>query len=128
MPGRHWFLVWLLLAGIGAAWGRDGTPDVIAAIEFSGNEQTRERVLLQEMSVKVGDPVDPAAIERSRQAIMNLGLFKSVRADLQDGPEGKVLHISVEEKLYILPLPRLDAKPDGSYSYGMEVVDRKSVV
>lgn len=120
--GRHWVLAWLLVAGIGSAWGREGTGDVIAAIEFSGNELTRDRVLLQEMTVKVGDRADPEAIERSRQAIMNLGLFKSVRADLGESAEGKVLRITVEEKLYILPLPRLDAKPDGSYSYGMELV------
>lgn len=111
-------LIVLLLCFCSAVVGAEAR---IAAIRFEGNEVTRERVLRQELTVQVGDRVDPERIERSRQAIMDLGLFKSVRWSLEDAPEGKVLTYTVEEKYYVLPLPLVDADPDGSYSYGGEV-------
>ena len=73
------------------------------------------------MSVRVGDPVDMELIEKSRQAIMDLGLFKSVKADLLEEPEGKILQITVDERFYILPVPLIDARVEGDYSYGAEV-------
>ncbi len=94
---------------------------VIEEVRFSGNETTKERVMLQEMSIRVGDPVDRAKIEKSRQAIMDLGLFKSVKAELLDEADKKVLLITVEEKWYILPLPLIDVRLEGDYSYGLEI-------
>lgn len=108
----------LLLALLGAATAAAQEEETLAAIRFAGNEVTNERVLLQEMVIHVGDPIDPARIERSRQAIMNLGLFKSVTATLE---EGNVLLITVVERFYILPLPLLDVRPEGDYSYGAEL-------
>ncbi len=87
--------------------------DPISEIRFAGNDTTKPRIMLQEMLVRVGDPADPALIERSRQAIMDLELFKSVRADLQPAPAGPVLLITVDEKYYILPIPKLNRSDDG---------------
>jgi outer membrane protein assembly factor BamA len=95
--------------------------DIITAIEFSGNAVTRERILRQEMLVTEGDPADPSLIERSRQAIMDLGLFTWVRARLVPQEQGSVLHITVKEKYYILPVPKLDRDDDGNFSLGAEV-------
>lgn len=94
---------------------------VLAAIRFVGNATTRPEVMLQEMTVAPGDAVDAARIEESRQAIMNLGLFKSVRADLLEEEEGTVLLITVEEKWYLLPIPRVGVRADGEADYGMEL-------
>lgn len=74
--------------------------------------------MLQEMTIHVGDPVDAAKIEASRQAIMNLGLFKKVQTELLPDGHGKILQIAVQEKLYILPYPRLNRNADGDISYG----------
>ena len=93
----------------------------ISAIDFSGNTHTRREILLQEMSIHVGDAVDAQAIEQSRQAIMDLGLFKSVSAKLEEGEEGTHLLITVEEKFYFIPLPRIDLRPDGTNAYGLEL-------
>jgi len=90
------------------AEGADGlpaiaaSPNVIAHIEFSGNRVTQPQIMLQEMLVKEGDVADPALIERSRQAIMDLGLFVSVHAAVEPGADGLVLRIIVKEKYYIL--------------------------
>lgn len=102
-----------------------GTPavaaELLAAIRFAGNNTTQPEVMLQEMSIQPGDVVDAARIEASRQAIMNLGLFKSVQADLLEESEGTVLLITVEEKWYILPIPRLGLRADGDAEYGAEL-------
>lgn len=95
--------------------------DRIVAIRFVGNKVTRPSVMLQEMTIGVGDPVDPAKIEASRQAIMNLGLFRSVSAKLLPAPGGKILQIAVKEKFYVLPLPRFSRNADGDVSYGAAV-------
>jgi len=94
----------------------------IDEIRFVGNEVTRESILRQEMVVQEGDPIDMARIERSRQAIMNLGLFKAVKADVLQEVDAHVLVITLEERYYILPLPLLDVRLDEeTYSYGMEL-------
>lgn len=109
------------------AEGADGlpaiaaSPNVIARIEFSGNRVTQPQILLQEMLVKEGDVADPALIERSRQAIMDLGLFVSVYAVVEPGADGHVLRIVVKEKYYILPVPKLNRDDDNNFSLGAEL-------
>ncbi len=110
----------LALALFGPALRAQELP-LIEAIRISGNEVTRPRIILQEMVVREGDPADPARIERSRQAIMDLGLFKSVRATLHPGEKGQILEIAVKEKYYFFPLPRLRRSPDGEITYGAQL-------
>ncbi len=98
------------------------SPGVITRIEFSGNRVTQPQILLQEMLVKEGDSADPALIERSRQAIMDLGLFTSVLAVVEPGDDGSVLRILVKEKYYILPVPKLNRDEDNNnISIGAEI-------
>jgi outer membrane protein assembly factor BamA len=95
---------------------------VIDVIRFRGNDVTREFILRQEMVVTEGSPLDLARIEKSRQAIMNLGLFKTVKAEVLKEKGANVLLITVDERFFILPLPLLDARiEEEEYSYGMEL-------
>jgi outer membrane protein assembly factor BamA len=94
---------------------------IISAIRFTGNLVTREQILRQEMLVTEGDVADAARIERSRQAIMNLGLFTTVRAWLEPGPSGSVLNVLVKEKYYILPVPKLNRDEQNNISLGAEL-------
>lgn len=93
----------------------------VAGIEFAGNHVTRSRVLQRELTLAVGDAADPRQIEASRQAIQNLGLFREVDADTVASAEGVIVIFEVEEKIYLLPFPRLDAKDSGEYAYGMQM-------
>lgn len=93
----------------------------IVSIEFVGNEVTQPRVMLREISVSPGDPADPAQIERSRQAIQDLGLFRSVEVSQTPAADGVILVFELREKMYFLPLPRLDAKDSGEYAYGAQL-------
>ncbi len=65
----------LLAIGSAAAVPPVVKPPPIRDIRFEGNRVTSDRVMLREMVVAVGDPADPARIERSRQAIQDLTLF-----------------------------------------------------
>lgn len=96
-------------------------PAIIRTIEFSGNTVTRAAVMLQEMTVAIGDPADPARIEESRQAIMDLGLFKSVIAEIVPVDDGVILWIRVTEKYYILPIPKLNRDEDNNISLGAQL-------
>jgi outer membrane protein assembly factor BamA len=93
----------------------------VTAIEFAGNRTTRPRVMLRELPFTVGGKADLAAVERGRQAILDLGLFKAVQADSRIVDGGLVVTYTVVEKFYILPLPRVDANTDGQYAYGLQL-------
>ena len=77
--------------------------DRISEIRFEGNNKTRLSILNQELLIKVGDPLNKELVEKSRQNIMDLGLFKSVRFRTESG--GIVVFV-IKEKRYLLLLPR----------------------
>ncbi|MFP5307659.1 MAG: POTRA domain-containing protein, partial [Gammaproteobacteria bacterium] len=112
-----WFAV-ILLAACGAGFAAD--PPTIVEIVFEGNEVTRPRVMQRELVVEVGDPADPQALERSRQALLDLGLFRRVHLREEPVEGGVRIVFAVDERYYILPSPRLDAKSDGRYAYGLQ--------
>lgn len=102
--------------------------ELLDEIRFSGNRVTDESVLRQEMVLREGETYGPERVEKSRQAIMNLGLFKSVKAEVLQEEGKNVLLITVDERFYILPIPLLSYRPDfladetaTNYSYGAEL-------
>ncbi|MBE0511354.1 MAG: BamA/TamA family outer membrane protein [Chromatiales bacterium] len=109
----------LLLAGL-PSWAE---PELrISEIRFEGNQITEERILRQEMWLREGDVFDPDLLERSRQALMNLGLFRHVQAESQSIDGQQRLLIRVEERFFLLPIPLVGAKPDDDqFNYGVEL-------
>lgn len=117
----RWLLALLLCCGgLGVAQAAEG---IISAIHFSGNRVTEERILRQELLISEGDVLDPTRLEQSRQALMNLRLFKRVMATAEPVADGQMeVTFTLEERYYILPLPLLGAKPESEeYSYGAEI-------
>lgn len=115
--GAAWLaLICALLPAEGPA-----AEEPIVEIRFLGNATTKEVILRQEMVVSEGDPADPKRIETSRQNIMNLGLFQSVKARTEPVDGGQRLEIEVKEKFYILPLPTLDRSAEGDITWGGEL-------
>ncbi|HEY9049892.1 MAG TPA: BamA/TamA family outer membrane protein [Gammaproteobacteria bacterium] len=99
----------------------------IRTISFEGNLVTQESLLLREMYVAVGDELDEAKVQTSVQAIMDLGLFKSVHYYLAEDyigidPEKNVvdLVILLEEKFYLLIIPRVRVS-DETTTLGMQL-------
>ncbi len=105
-----------------------GAKTFINEIRYQGNEVTRASVLNREIYIRPGDEFNDALIERSRQAIMDLGLYKWVHYYLEeeytDGSTGKgdsrinVVFI-VKEKYYLLVIPRLKVV-DNEFFYGLQ--------
>lgn len=87
-------------------------------IRFIGNKVTKPSVMLHEMTFEVGDAIDQADVEESRQAIMNLGLFQKVDAEIINEGGRRIVQVAVKEKIYLLPLPRINRNADGDISYG----------
>ena len=93
----------------------------IVDIEFSGNAVTQPRVLLREMLLAPGDLAEPDKVAAARQAVQDLGLFRAVDIEQRPVHGGVVLIVTVEEKFYLLPLPRFDVKDSGEYAYGVQL-------
>ena len=93
----------------------------VKAIVFSGNKVTRDKVMLRELPFQRGQGVNAALVEKGRQAILDLGLFKSVTADITQESDGVTVTYTVAEKFYLLPLPRIEANSDGQYAYGAQL-------
>ena len=94
---------------------------LISDIEFRENETTLPATMLQELDFVAGETVSDDQIERGRQSIMDLGLYKRVDADLEARNGETVLIYTVSEKRYLLVLPRLSRSGDGDWSWGARV-------
>lgn len=119
--GFAWLCLVLPVAAQDVADAGSGPPAILRSIVFYGNNVTQDHILEQEMLIHVGDPVDPVRIESSRQAIMDLGLFISVQADVVEANGDAVLRIYVKEKYYILPVPKLNRDDENNFSFGAEL-------
>lgn len=94
---------------------------VIAAVEYVGNDTTRERLLNQQLYFTAPATVTGYTLAESVQSIRDLGLFESVVPELIAGEDGYLLRITVDEKFYIIPLPRIGLNSDGETSYGASI-------
>lgn len=95
---------------------------VIDSIRFEGNRVTRPEVIRRELTLGPGALADPDELERNRQAISDLGLFRKVEVESTTNPDGSVaLTFRMKEKRYLLPLPRVDTNSDGDVSYGAQL-------
>lgn len=91
----------------------------IEAIILAGNSNTRDEVLFRELSFSAGMLVSGSKIEQGRKAIMALGLFNTVDADLRPSQAGHRLLISVQEKQFFLLVPVVNLSGDGDWTYGI---------
>ena len=105
-----------------------GTVRDVARIEFEGNRVTRPEVMLREIPQRSGEPCSLDAVVDGIQGIMDLDLFRSIRAELAlergagDPPEGAlVLRYTVREKIFFLAIPRLSRTSDGELRTGLQL-------
>ncbi|ASJ75509.1 BamA/TamA family outer membrane protein [Granulosicoccus antarcticus] len=90
-------------------------------IRFVGNKVTRAQVIERELMQKPGQYCSLDDIIDGMQNIMDLGLFKSIRAEL-DLAEGQlILSYLVVEKIFFLPLPRISRTSDGELRLGAQL-------
>lgn len=117
----------VFLAASGAVFAADAIPgedfctQPVAAIEFSGNDVTRPQVMLREMQQQINAVCSIDQIVDGIQNMLNLGLFRSVRAELAMKNQQLVLHMIVVEKYFFLALPRFSRTSDGELRGGMQL-------
>ena len=91
----------------------------ITDIRISGNEKTRQEILLRELGFSGGMTVSAAEIEKGRKSIMALGLFTTVETRLHPTKTGHRLWVDVREKYFFLPVPIVHLSGDGDWTYGI---------
>jgi len=57
----------------------EGRLQRLGGIAVTGNGRTSRRVILRELSLAPGDPLDPEALAKGKSALYDLGLFREVR-------------------------------------------------
>jgi outer membrane protein insertion porin family len=95
----------------------------LLAVEIQGLRRTRSRVVLRELSARVGAPLDWNRLERDRLRLLDLGLFASVtflpRRDRdRDCP---ILEVRVQERPDSYALPTLSWEEGHGFTYGASV-------
>ncbi len=87
---------------------QDSLMSVIESIEIKGHKKTKDRIILRELTFKVGDTINPVNknyhTERSRQQLLNLYLFNEVQITF----ENHKAVIYIKERWYIWPSPKLN--------------------
>jgi outer membrane protein insertion porin family len=77
----------------------DGMPTMTGQVNVIGHELTRQQVILHEMSLRPGRPLNLDELEESRRRLENLRLFSSVRITpaRDDGSGERDVNVEVEE-------------------------------
>jgi outer membrane protein insertion porin family len=87
---------------------REGQPHTLNRIAIVGNEITRDKVIRRELNVLEGKLFQSTAMERSRQKIMNLGLFEDVEMQLEDVQAPNEVNLTV----------KVTERSTGSFNFG----------
>jgi outer membrane protein insertion porin family len=114
-----------------------GTP-AVAAIKVEGNQRIEASTVESYMLLRVGDPFDPAAMDRSLKTLYATGLFSDVSLTRQ----GNTLVVHVKENPIInrvaiegnhqltdkVLLPELEEKPRGVFTAAGAARDRQRIL
>lgn len=97
------------------------SPSKVASITFVGNDITRPYTMLRELNFSQGSQVTSENLVEGKQALLNLGLFSSVKLATNYGNDEVQVTYQVAEKTYLLPIPRLSVNSSGETSAGLKV-------
>lgn len=99
----------VLLAGIlvcpGLSARSSADSVIVSKIVIVGNETTKDHVILREMILKVGMPLDTLALEHDKKQIYSLQLFNKVDIDYTVEGRDATVFVQVSERWYIFPIP-----------------------
>ncbi len=110
----------------------------VASIKVEGNQRIEVSTVESYMLLRVGDPFDPAAMDRSLKTLYATGLFSDVRLTR----EGNTLVVHVKENPIInlvaiegnhqltdkVLLPELEEKPRGVFTAAAAARDRQRIL
>lgn len=98
----------------------------VGSIEVVGLRRTRPEVVLRELRVQVGAPLDWATARSDELRLLDTGLFADVRVEVRRDArmDRPALSIRVEERPAFALLPILEYDPEDGWSYGAYLADR----
>src|SRR3546814_12354833 len=64
---------------------QEGPKVFVERIDIEGNTRTLDRVIRREFQIVEGDAFNTSKLRRSRQRVQNLGFFKTVTVDNEQG-------------------------------------------
>jgi outer membrane protein assembly factor BamA len=123
----RFMLMFLILVATSTSHAADAIPGeqwcdrIVNSISFEGNRVTQAHVISRELQQLPGEPCSLDNIIDGVQSTQDLGLFKSVRAELRIDNEWLELVYIVSEKIFFLPIPRLSRTSDGELRYGAQL-------
>ena len=96
---------------------------IIDSIVIKGNNQTEDFIILRELTVALGDTINPALAEYNRERVYSLNIFNEVKLHPFQINDINYLLITIEESWYIYPLPFVTLKDRDwdKISYGVAV-------
>jgi len=110
-----------LLAQTDTLFYKENYSIVIDSIQISGNETTKDFVILRELTIGIGDTLNQQIASFDRERIYSLRIFNSVQMNPYSFEGKNYLLIVVEESWYIYPIPifYLKDKDWSKISYGV---------
>ncbi len=78
---------------------------IVDSIKLSGNEITKDFIILRELTFSAGDTINGKTLRFNRERIFSLGLFSRVELYLTQKSEKNIVTIDVKESWYIYPIP-----------------------
>ena len=99
---------------------------IIRSVRIEGNNVTQPYVILREMSLRAGDTLSNASLEKNQDRIYNLGLFNKVSIAHRDSADVTDIVVNVVERWYIWPVPTfsLRSRAVNTASYGLQLTDQ----
>ncbi|WP_324716185.1 BamA/TamA family outer membrane protein [Carboxydochorda subterranea] len=107
LPGKIWQRYGVLTSPGSVDLDDEGTltvevlPVRVGRIDVTGNNKTRPYVITRELSIKPGEVLQRADLEKSLRRVLMLQLFEEVNADLKgipDKPDEVAVQVSVKER------------------------------
>lgn len=77
----------------------------VSKIVITGNETTKDYVILREMGTRIGAPLDSLSLERDKKQIYSLQLFNKVDVNYTAEGNQATVYVRVSERWYIFPIP-----------------------
>ncbi len=106
---RVLFLLLLCLSGVIAQTGFTKVEYIetfiVDSISISGNEKTKDYVILRELTFSKGDTVDYKTLEYSSERVFSLGIFNRVEIYPRSLKGTNIIQIEVMESWSIYPIP-----------------------
>ncbi|PKN30637.1 MAG: outer membrane protein assembly factor BamA [Deltaproteobacteria bacterium HGW-Deltaproteobacteria-21] len=70
----------------------------IDSVQVRGNRRIESEAILAVVESRKGDRLDQEKLDKDLRSIYAMGFFKDVNMEIEDGPKGKIVIVSVNEK------------------------------